>query len=371
MICLLLIIIFNMLRKLKSFVVGSSNTTANATSNAASNATSNATASVPKPIQATPIHVASNNMFGSSATVVPVSAQNNNSSLNNMFEPVQKLAQNSNSNSNLNNSSSDNMFLSSSKIAVQNPVQNKVATFNYDETDDTDPLASMLSILSEYNIVLLIDDSTSMTWKGYGKGTRWTEAIEALNMLVPIATKYDDDGIDLYFLNHTGEYQVNNVAEFTKKLANISANGGTPMGPKLKYIFNKFLKSMDDGVKSGEKVKRMNLIVITDGTPDNQQEVIDSIVWICAQFAQRAINPKDVMGIQFFQVGDDKAASAHLKYLDDVLHEEYHVPDIVDCTPFNPEEKVELKYTIYKTLLGGIDGDIDNNIFMKEYLEGK
>lgn len=57
---------------------------------------------------------------------------------------------------------------------------------------DNDPYA----FLRKFDTVFLIDDSSSM-W-----GRRWKETCSALKQLVPIALAHDDDGIDLYFINH-------------------------------------------------------------------------------------------------------------------------------------------------------------------------
>lgn len=50
--------------------------------------------------------------------------------------------------------------------------------------------------LANFDTILLIDDSGSMA------GSLWREAQDALKSIAEIVTMYDEDGIDMYFLNH-------------------------------------------------------------------------------------------------------------------------------------------------------------------------
>jgi uncharacterized protein with von Willebrand factor type A (vWA) domain len=50
-------------------------------------------------------------------------------------------------------------------------------------------------MLHDFDTVFLVDDSTSMA------GERWNQARAALMEVAEIAARYDDDGVDIYFLN--------------------------------------------------------------------------------------------------------------------------------------------------------------------------
>lgn len=52
-----------------------------------------------------------------------------------------------------------------------------------------------LVMLRDFDTVFLVDDSGSMA------GARWREAKSAIDGVVHQAIKYDEDGIDIYFLN--------------------------------------------------------------------------------------------------------------------------------------------------------------------------
>ena len=46
-----------------------------------------------------------------------------------------------------------------------------------------------------------MDDSFSMTEKVAGDVTRWDLACDTLQILAELAADYDDDGVDVFFLN--------------------------------------------------------------------------------------------------------------------------------------------------------------------------
>jgi hypothetical protein len=52
------------------------------------------------------------------------------------------------------------------------------------------------AFLTTFDTILLIDDLGSMAGRG------WREVSQALVIIVPIVSVYDDDGLDLYFMNH-------------------------------------------------------------------------------------------------------------------------------------------------------------------------
>ncbi|KAJ3317255.1 hypothetical protein HDU76_001261 [Blyttiomyces sp. JEL0837] len=58
-----------------------------------------------------------------------------------------------------------------------------------------------LSILSDFEIVLILDDSGSMCIPTENGATRWTELLEFVRIVLDIATAFDADGLDMFFLN--------------------------------------------------------------------------------------------------------------------------------------------------------------------------
>ncbi|KAJ3315533.1 hypothetical protein HDU76_002167, partial [Blyttiomyces sp. JEL0837] len=81
-----------------------------------------------------------------------------------------------------------------------------------------------LSRLSEYEIVLILDDSGSMMIRdGMGPGgredTRWAELKEFVKVVLEIATVFDENGLDLIFLNRGAMYGVQTYSQVENAFA--------------------------------------------------------------------------------------------------------------------------------------------------------
>ncbi|KAF7324354.1 hypothetical protein MSAN_02521800 [Mycena sanguinolenta] len=127
-----------------------------------------------------------------------------------------------------------------------------------------------LETLRRYDTVILVDDSLSMTMCGSKRGvTRWQEASNALADLAPAAQQYDSDGIDIHFLNHPRAETGLKTSDATDS-TNFSAHTSQDLHA---------LKIRPDGTpvdrETGKEIKRMNLIVITDGAASDDPQNID------------------------------------------------------------------------------------------------
>jgi len=193
--------------------------------------------------------------------------------------------------------------------------------------------------LRRFNVVFLIDDSSSMT------GRSWRETSEALKKIAPICTRYDSDGIDLYFLNHPDSRHHKNVTSASTVIEifqTVQPNNGTPTGRRL----DKILKSYILQLRKDKSIKPMEVIVITDGVPSDDVE--GPIIAAAEALHEMTETEPWQIGIQFFQVGNEKGAREHLKKLDDELPGKIAkrcggIPkDMVDTVPFTGPENAEL-----------------------------
>ncbi|KAF2843760.1 hypothetical protein M501DRAFT_924766 [Patellaria atrata CBS 101060] len=217
---------------------------------------------------------------------------------------------------------------------------------------DNDPYA----FLSEFDTVFLIDDSESMAWDGC-----WNEAKKAIAAIAPICTLYDDDGIDIWFMNTLGKNENKAYAEklVTAKqveaaFKQVSPNRSTPTSKRLDDIIQPYLERLK---KEGKSVKPLNIIVITDGQPSHGYEPDEVIIETAQRLRKYEARPWQ-LGIQFIQVGNNKAASEELRRLDDELkaHDGGKIRDIVDTTPFRGECGGKLTGDgILKAVLGGVN----------------
>ncbi|KAL5637189.1 hypothetical protein ACGC1H_000989 [Rhizoctonia solani] len=208
-----------------------------------------------------------------------------------------------------------------------------------------------LDVLREYDIVFLVDDSGSMA------GPRWAEACKALAGVAKIASQYDPDGIDIYFLNsEAGGPQMQTAGDVEKLFQQVQPWGPTPTGRRLDMLLTDYINRIDYARETrGRYPKPVNFIVITDGVPtDDPREVIIR--------AARRLDANNVllsqMGIQFIQVGDDSKAAKALRELDDKLGAKHGIRDMVDTTPYKGKTLTEER--IIKILLGGINRRVDN-----------
>ncbi|KAG8747075.1 hypothetical protein FRC10_002491 [Ceratobasidium sp. 414] len=217
-------------------------------------------------------------------------------------------------------------------------------------------MENALELLKEYDTVFLIDDSGSMA------GSLWREAGKALEGVARVAAQYDDDGIDIHFLNsRESMFGVTNEDQVRELFTRLQPRGQTPTGARLDSLLRPYISSIEKAYRETSStdpsvtgIKPVNFIVITDGAPTDEPE--DVIVAVARRLDQGNF-PLSQLGVQFVQIGNDPEARAALEELDDDISGKYGVRDIVDTTPYtqgglNGE-------TLIKILLGGINKRVD------------
>jgi uncharacterized protein YegL len=193
------------------------------------------------------------------------------------------------------------------------------------------------SFLSTFDTTLLIDDSGSMAGRG------WREVSQALAIIAPIVSVHDDDGLDLYFMNHKssdagsptegsapGGYRgIKRAATVTEIFERVRPQGGTPTGIRVHNILKPYLARLEIEMAAGKEMKPLNLIVLTDGVPSDD---VESVLLSAAKKLDKLDAPPYQIGVQFFQVGNEEGAKEALEELDDGLTELVvgGVRDIVD-----------------------------------------
>ncbi|KAJ3480593.1 hypothetical protein NLI96_g8230 [Meripilus lineatus] len=212
-----------------------------------------------------------------------------------------------------------------------------------------------LEILRYYDTVILVDDSSSMV------GGRWREARNALATLSEIAMAYDQDGIDIYFLNElTTEGQNITCPEAVESLfEKVRPWGWTPIARRLRELTGEYMQGLRESSLAGVMTKPINYIVITDGVPTDHDE-LPNVIMNLAMALENGRYTNNQLGIQFVQVGDDRWATQYLQNLDgDVKY--YNFPrDIVDASPYSTGDTLTGE-KILKILKGAIDRRLDNS----------
>ncbi|KAF8640784.1 hypothetical protein AX17_000433 [Amanita inopinata Kibby_2008] len=198
--------------------------------------------------------------------------------------------------------------------------------------------------LDKIKTVILVDDSSSM----YDR--LWPVARNALAGVVDLHSRYSTEGVDVHFLNNQ-EVGMNlkNGDAVQRLFDSVIPEGETPTGQKLQELFDKYIPLVENKHSNHRPI---TLVVITDGEPtDDPKDVIVE----AARRLDQAGAPLGCFGVQFAQIGDDPDATDALKELDEDLSKVYGVRDIVDTTPFNPNDPNFTAETVTKILLGSID----------------
>ncbi|KAK0540542.1 hypothetical protein OC835_000628 [Tilletia horrida] len=225
-----------------------------------------------------------------------------------------------------------------------------------------------LTLLKSFDSIFIVDDSSSMNVNelpGGGIGpSRWEEARDALSGVVELARHYDEDGVDIFFLNSDASLQgTKDPAAVRALFDSVYPEGPTPTGERLEMLMLEYWEKLDsyaDRKRKGTLAagegppKKVNYIVITDGRPTD--EPADVIV-ACARRLDEGRWPLSQIGIQFLQVGNDAEATRALVELDDELSKVHKIRDMVDTTSY-----AGMKLStdaITKALLGGINRRLD------------
>lgn len=190
-------------------------------------------------------------------------------------------------------------------------------------------------------------------------GRSWREVAVALKSITPICTAHDADGIDIYFLNErdSSEYHhITRSGDVDRIFEQVQPRGGTPTGTRLNAILKPYIRELEQ--RGADSKKPLNIIVITDGVPTDDPE---SVIINVAKKLDALEAPPWQVGIQFFQVGEERGAAEALKELDDGLVEMGGgIRDMVDTVPWTGRSGSGLNGDgIMKVVLGAVNRRLD------------
>jgi len=220
-----------------------------------------------------------------------------------------------------------------------------------------EPEPQIPSTKVEMDIVIIVDDSDSMEGD-----RRWDQTRDVLAVVAEASPQFDSDGLDLYFLNSdVFRKHIRTRDEVIQLFNDVSPDGETPTGSRLEKVLNEYIYRLEQK-SDPASLKMVNILIITDGDPTDD---VESVIVNAAARLDRSQVPGHMLGIQFVQVGDDPDATRALQRLDDALSNKYNIRDMVDTTPFNPNNpQFNLEETLFKVLWGGINRQVDH---MNEY----
>lgn len=183
--------------------------------------------------------------------------------------------------------------------------------------------------VTEYDFVIALDASGSMAMPStrYPGKTRWQEAQETIFGLASELAKHDDDGIDVVvFGADVAVYEGVTPAKVVDVFNSRSPRGSTPLAEAIRQV--------DSLNADGKKAV---CIVFTDGEPDSQLDVVETIEAI----ANKQANDEDFT-LLFVQIGDDVGAAKFLAHLDDNLNAKFDIVDTIKATEADKMEPLDL-----------------------------
>lgn len=190
---------------------------------------------------------------------------------------------------------------------------------------------------------LLIDTSASMGTRDVNGKSRWEAVQESTKAIVNRISEFDPDGITLYTFAGSFKRYDNVLPEAVDRIfAEKEPMGSTAMHLVLADVFAKWR----DRKRAGKLKKGTTVLVVTDGTPDNENAVANEI-----KLVTKAMEQDEELGISFLQIGNDRAAQQYLKRLDDDLQKEGAKFDVVDTKTFDELENV----TLTEALIAALD----------------
>lgn len=198
-------------------------------------------------------------------------------------------------------------------------------------------IASDLSILSLYDIILIGDDSGSMAAIDKGESvSRWDQLKLLIKTIGFWATLMDDDGCDVRLFNCNIGSDGNNIrtaAEVDHLFTLAKPSGITPMGASIKRTIEE--KKIYRKIAKNKLTKPVLILIITDGVPTNKKEVIDAIT-TARSTAKESIYGRRAIAFGFCQIGCDKDARRWLNEIDS----DPKIGNSIDCTSdYYSEEK--------------------------------
>lgn len=215
-------------------------------------------------------------------------------------------------------------------------------------------MGARLTLLRDYEIVIVCDDSGSMNTPIDGhKRTRWDQLRDIVKLILEISVIFDSNGVDIYFLNQNPILNVKDPAHVIK-IFSARPSGYTPLASTLAKIFR-----LPPSSRGHEK--KLLVFVATDGAPTDEygNEDIASV-----EHTMRRERRQETTFVSFLICTDDRENVAYLSEWDQTMIN-------VDVTEDFARERERVRHYrgptfpfsmgdyVVKALVGAIDPQIN------------
>jgi hypothetical protein len=201
-------------------------------------------------------------------------------------------------------------------MSVQDSIainQDKFEVFIKKNELKPDVAQKLKTVLTTSEIVLLCDDSTSMTTEileedqdpfSPNKTTRWMELKKLAAEIIKAVTSINPNGLDIYFLNRPKICNVTDISGL-QYVFSTNPSGGTPLTKSINKIYS--------DKKNIPQDKNLLILVITDGEPTDdtsnpRQNLFNTLV-----------NKKNNVHVSFAECTSDEESMAYLDEWDNKI----------------------------------------------------
>jgi len=215
-------------------------------------------------------------------------------------------------------------------------------------------VAKPLTVLTLYDVAILIDDSDSMIYEE--KGSRKKTLIQFIDHITDIYQMANESGIlAMRFMN--GRRGKKNWTGKSQEYLNEHSYGGlTRIGTALKEkILDLFV------IGNPNQSKPLLVLIVTDGAVEGERKGhLEKVIRDCVNERKEVVKGFDAVSFQFSRIGNDKGAEQLLIDLDD----DTALGNYIDVLPvkFDLEDQLKDKWWMLpKILLGAILPDWDRD----------
>ncbi|CAF3408023.1 unnamed protein product, partial [Rotaria sp. Silwood2] len=215
-------------------------------------------------------------------------------------------------------------------------------------------LVERLHILEDFEIVILCDDSGSMNSQIDGtEKTRWQELKEIVKIVLEVATVFDENGVNVYFIHRRPVFDVTDPKMVDQHFIEDPQGYGS-LVPLLQVIFQLPASKVGND-------KKLLVFIATDGsTTDETNEFALSPL----EKVMREERVSDTTHVMFLLCNNDSKSIEYFSQWDENMKN-------VDVTrSYKTEKEIICRYRgrdypfsfgdyVVKALLGAVDPDID------------
>ncbi|OTA94138.1 hypothetical protein M434DRAFT_71848 [Hypoxylon sp. CO27-5] len=228
-----------------------------------------------------------------------------------------------------------------------------MATYNNDDDTAGVPQApgvehtELLSFLQYFETLFIIDDSSHMK-------RQWSDVSALIQAVAPICLKYDENGIDIYFINHRPTFYFPGMSRDSAQgiFRDVKPGGKCKLGARLKKILSWYIEQL----KLDPQRPPLNVIVITAGITD------DDFAGPLTDAARELDNmkaPLHQLGVMLFQLGDNEEARSKFEHADDEMWKKEGTRDIVDTVTWRGWPASFGSDDMVKAVLGAVSKKMD------------